>query len=120
MFINTDHYITTLHYIIPYYMFSCFLLTFKSTSMFIAVTSDRSNQVIIFLCFRCSLCVSTDGICGWCQLDFTCTGDNSTCTGGDYNWIRVKPYNKKYNYYWYILLQITGKVNPCPLLQPPL
>ena len=48
MFINTDHYISTLHYIIPYYMFSCFLLTFKSTSMFIAVTSDRSNQVIIF------------------------------------------------------------------------
>ena len=25
-----------------------------------------------------------------------------------------------YNYYWYILSQITGKVNPCPLLQPPL
>ena len=45
--------------------------------------------------FRCSPCVSTDGICGWCQLDFTCTGDNSTCTGGDDNWIRVKPYNIK-------------------------
>ena len=31
----------------------------------------------------------TDGVCGWCQLDFTCTGDNSTCTGGSDNWLIV-------------------------------
>ena len=31
----------------------------------------------------------TDGVCGWCQLDFTCTGDNATCTGGADNWLTV-------------------------------
>ena len=55
---------------------------------------DKPSQVI-FLYFRCSSCVSTDGICGWCQLDFTCTGDNSTCAGGHDNWIRVRPYTMK-------------------------
>ena len=54
---------------------------------------DLSLSHTLSLHFRCSPCVSTDGICGWCQLDFTCTGDNSTCTGGDDNWIRVRPYN---------------------------
>ena len=63
------------------------------------LTRDYINVSLLFFSlsfqFRCSPCVSTDGICGWCQLDFTCTGDNSTCTGGHDNWIRVRPYNIK-------------------------
>ena len=44
---------------------------------------------------RCSECVITDGVCGWCQLDFTCTGDNSTCTGGSDNWLTVSTLQKQ-------------------------
>ena len=64
---------------------------------FILLFPSLSLMFVVFLSFhfRCSPCVSTDGICGWCQLDFTCTGDNSTCTGGHDNWIRVRPYNIK-------------------------
>ena len=36
---------------------------------------------------RCSECIQAAGGCGWCLLDFTCTGDNTTCTGGPNNWI---------------------------------
>ena len=39
--------------------------------------------------YSCNGCVGATGICGWCQLDFTCTGDNTTCTGGPTNWLTV-------------------------------
>ena len=35
---------------------------------------------------RCSACVECE-VCGWCQLDFTCTGSNTSCTTGD--WLTV-------------------------------
>ena len=41
----------------------------------------------------------TDGVCGWCQLDFTCTGDNSTCTGGADNWLTVSTLQKQFGYF---------------------
>ena len=40
----------------------------------------------------CSQClaqiINTGFQCGWCQLDFKCTGDN-TCAGGPSNWLTV-------------------------------
>ena len=33
--------------------------------------------------------INTGFQCGWCQLDFECTGDNTTCTGGPSNWLTV-------------------------------
>ena len=52
-------------------------------------TFQPTNIISITSVHRCSECVMTDGVCGWCQLDFTCTGDNSTCTGGSDNWLTV-------------------------------
>ena len=37
-------------------------------------------------CIRCSECVKSE-VCGWCQLDFTCTESNTSCTTGD--WLTV-------------------------------
>ena len=44
------------------------------------------SLTFFFPSLRCSQCVATE-ICGWCQLDFTCTGQNTLCTTGD--WLRV-------------------------------
>ena len=44
------------------------------------------SLAFFFPSLRCSQCVATE-ICGWCQLDFTCTGQNTLCTTGD--WLRV-------------------------------
>uniref|UniRef100_A0A1X7URK3 Sema domain-containing protein n=1 Tax=Amphimedon queenslandica TaxID=400682 RepID=A0A1X7URK3_AMPQE len=37
---------------------------------------------------NCSECVVSLFRCGWCQLDFTCTGQNSSCTTGE--WFNIK------------------------------
>ncbi|XP_019852472.1 PREDICTED: uncharacterized protein LOC109582261 [Amphimedon queenslandica] len=50
----------------------------------------------------CSECV-VSFLCGWCQLDFTCTGQNSSCTNGQ--WLNVQN-------------QGTDTTNTCPYLQP--
>ena len=41
----------------------------------------------MYLFFSCSSCVNA-GVCGWCQLDFVCRGQNTSCTGSN-NWISV-------------------------------
>ena len=38
--------------------------------------------------FSCTTCLQSK-TCGWCQLDFTCTGQNSSCTTGE--WLNVRP-----------------------------
>ena len=53
---------------------------YATHSMFNATGSDPWLPFCL-LC-RCSVCVDTNGTCGWCVLDFSCTASDSFCSSG--------------------------------------
>ena len=67
----------------------CSIIVTLRASKALSVMSTTQYIIVCFIVHRCSSCVVASGVCGWCQLDFECTGDNTTCIGGPSNWLTV-------------------------------